>query len=182
MFLEYIKYSLLTDLGFKTNSHTRMVYVYLLEILQSHSFYETVTTPSKSYIQYGDNPLEHPIGSKDKGHFIIDCKTDVSGLDNEELARLLINVNDYSTNAFIQQIRRSLNILERPLVTARGEGKSYIYANNNPKYAHYALTSLRTYYNFCKPIKYSGNEELTPAQRIELTEKVFELEDIIYLR
>ncbi|APH06530.1 hypothetical protein [Bacillus weihaiensis] len=126
--------------------------------------------------------MEHPIGSKDKGHFIIDCKTDVSGLDNEELARLLINVNDYSTNAFIQQIRRSLNILERPLVTARGEGKSYIYANNNPKYAHYALTSLRTYYNFCKPIKYSGNEELTPAQRIELTEKVFELEDIIYLR
>ena len=46
-------------------------------------------------------------------------KTDVSRRDNEEVARLLINVNDYSMNASIQQIHRSLNILEHPLVTAR---------------------------------------------------------------
>jgi len=37
------------------------------------------------------------------------------------------------------------------LFTSRGDGKSYIYANFNPKYAQYATTILRTYYNFCCP-------------------------------
>lgn len=49
----------------------------------------------------------------------------------------------------MQNIRRRLSILERPLVTARGDGKSYIYANFNPKYAQMSVTILRTYYNFC---------------------------------
>ena len=34
-----------------------------------------------------------------------------------------MNVNDNATNALIQQIRRRLSILERPLITARGTGK-----------------------------------------------------------
>lgn len=40
------------------------------------------------------------------------------------------------------------SMLERPLTTARGDKKSYIYANFNPKYAQYMVTILRTYYNF----------------------------------
>jgi hypothetical protein len=32
--------------------------------------------------------------------------------------------------------------MERPLVTARGDGKSYIYENFNPKYAQDANTIL----------------------------------------
>lgn len=46
---------------------------------------------------------------------------------------LYININ----------IRRRLYVLERPLVTARGNGKSYIYAKFNPKYVQYALTHQR---------------------------------------
>lgn len=42
---------------------------------------------------------------------------------------MLVKVNDKATSAFMQQIRRRLSILERPLVTAIAEGKSYIYAN-----------------------------------------------------
>lgn len=95
---------------------------------------------------------------------------------------MVINVNDNATNSFIQQIRRSLSILERPLMTARGDGKSYIYANFNPRYAQYALTILRTYYNFCKPYKSADGKKLTPAQRLGITDKVFDLKDIIYLR
>ncbi|WP_190286040.1 hypothetical protein [Bacillus thuringiensis] len=34
---------------------------------------------------------------------------------------------------------------------ARGDGKSYIYSNFNPKYAQMALTIIRTHYNFCMP-------------------------------
>jgi hypothetical protein len=84
-------------------------------------------------------------------------------------------------NLFMQLIRRRLSILKRPLVTARGDGKSYIYANVNPKYAQQVITILRTYYNFCLPVKPRG-DKLTPAQRLGITEKQFSIEDIVYFR
>lgn len=67
----------------------------------------------------------------------------------------------------------------------RGDGRSYIYSNFNPKYAQMSLAILRTYYNFCIPFmtKESKNKTVkNPAQRLDITDKVFELKDIIYLR
>lgn len=58
-------------------------------------------------------------------------------------------------------------------MTARAEGKSYIYANFNPKYAQYAITILRTFYNFC----YTDKQGKTPAQRKGITNKAH---DILY--
>lgn len=94
---------------------------------------------------------------------------------------MLMKVNDYAVNNFMQQMRRRISILERPLVTARGDGKSYIYANFNPKYAQYAVTILRTYYNYCMTYKWGGNR-VTPAQSLGITEKVFSMKDIIYFK
>jgi hypothetical protein len=95
---------------------------------------------------------------------------------------MMLDVNDHSTNLFIQQIRRRLSVLERALTTARGDGKSYIYSNFNPKYAHMALTISRTYYNICFPFKSGDKQSLTPAQRLGITDKVFNIKEIIYLR
>lgn len=98
---------------------------------------------------------------------------------------MIVNVNDNATNTFIQHIRRRLSILERPLTTARGDGKSYIYSNFNPKYAQMALTILRTYYNFCLSYKTKEGEKdviATPAQRLGLVNRQFSLKDIIYFR
>jgi hypothetical protein len=80
---------------------------------------------------------------------------------------------------------RRLSILERPLTTARGDGKSYIFSNFDPKDAQMALTILRTYYNFCLAYKTKeGKTEkiATPAQRLGIAERQYELNDIIYLR
>ena len=44
-----------------------------------------------------------------------------------------------------------------------------------------AITILRTYYNFCFAFKSNG-EMKTPAQRMGITDKKFDLKDIIYLR
>ncbi|MTD30125.1 hypothetical protein [Planomicrobium sp. YIM 101495] len=74
-----------------------------------------------------------------------------------------------------------MSILERPLVTARGDGKSYIYSNFNPRYSQMAITILRTYYNFCMPFNSNG-EKKTPAQRLGIADKVYTWEDIIYKR
>lgn len=72
----------------------------------------------------------------------------------------------------MQQIRRRISILERPIVSSRNaEGKSYIYANFNPKYAQYALTILRTWYNFCSAYKTKDKMVATPAQRLGIATK-----------
>jgi hypothetical protein len=74
---------------------------------------------------------------------------DLSSLKPNDIVNIVLEVKDNETNTFIQHIRRRISILERPLTTARGDGKSYIYFNFNPKYAQMALNILRTYYYIC---------------------------------
>lgn len=132
----------LTDWGSSHGYSTKSLYIlaelYLQEKLQTHHFCEEVNFPHKRGVVWLNNPIEHPLCPKDKGSYSVDCRTDVSGFDANKLASTIMNVKDHATNSFIQQIRRRISILERPLVTATGHGKSYIYVNFNPKYAQYA--------------------------------------------
>ncbi|WP_456279296.1 insertion element protein [Bacillus sp. AK128] len=157
-------------------NHTNVAHAYLVEQLKTHQFCKEVQLPDKKVMAYLNNPINHPLPGIDKGTMTVDCRTDISGFDNSKLASMILNVSDHATNSFIQQIRRRISILERPLMTARAEGKSYIYANFNPKYAQYAITILRTFYNFC----YTDKEGKTPSQRIGITNKVFDVNDILY--
>ena len=152
----------------------------IAEILTYHSLYNYTVKDRHRYPKWGKNPIEHPLPSIDEGVRYIDCITNLSGKSPIEIADYLARVNSHSINAFFNQIRRNISILERPLVTARGEGKSYIYSKYNPKYAQHAITILRTFYNFCWTFKsYDGNV-LTPAQRIGIADKKFKYNDIIY--
>lgn len=163
-------------------SDTNVAILKLMEKLKFHKFHNIIEYGGHSYPVWANRPLKHPLPSIDEGTRIINCTTNVSDYDTEHLARLLINVNNYAVNSFMQQIHRRLSILERPLTTARGEGKSYVYANFNPKYAQYAITILRTYYNFCMPYKTLNKQLLTPAQQLGITNKKFDLNDIIYFK
>lgn len=167
---------------FRSGSLYGLAKEYLTEVLKSHHFCEEIVLPDKRAMVWLNNPIQHPLPPLDKGSMTIDCRTDVSSFENNHLAEMLLTVNDHATNSFIQQIRRRISILERPLVTARGDGKSYIYANFNPKYAQYALTILRTFYNFCYAQKGNDKQILTPAQRIGLTDKIYDWKDIIYMQ
>ncbi|HDJ3071217.1 TPA: insertion element protein, partial [Staphylococcus aureus] len=169
--------------GFKTKFLRTLASHYLTELLTSHQFHEeAISKDGERYRKYADNPIKHPLATKDKGFYSVDCRTDLSALEPNEIAKMLLNVNDHSTNSFIQQIRRYISSLERPLTTARGDKKSYIYANFNPKYAQFAITILRTYYNFCRPFKSADKKVLTPAQRLGITDKQFDWKDIIYFK
>jgi len=169
--------------GYDTKFLRRLSYYYLIELFSTHQFHEdAVNKDGEKYRRYANKPIRHPLASKDKGFYSVDCRTDLSSLEPNEIARMILNVNDHSTNSFIQQIRRYISTLERPLTTARADKKSYIYANFNPKYAQYAITILRTYYNFCSPYKSSDKKYLTPAQRIGLTNRKFDWNDIIYFK
>lgn len=116
---------------------------------------------------------------KDEGKCLINCISDLTYMSKDDLAKLIIQINSRSLNNFFQKLRRSICILERPFHTARADGKSYIYSNYNPKYAQYATTILRTFYNFCWTTDVD-NKTLTPAQRLGLTDKVFDYKDVIY--
>ncbi|MCL6573141.1 MAG: insertion element protein, partial [Bacillus sp. (in: Bacteria)] len=155
---------------------------YIEEQLKTHTFHNRhITKNGEFYFTQGKNRLVHPIPTTDRGKRELDVITDGSHLTNFQLASLLVQVNDNAINGFLQAVRRRLSILERPLVTARGDGKSYIYSNFNPKYSQMAITILRTYYNFCLAYKANGKEE-TPAQRLGITNRIFTWEDIIYKR
>ncbi|MFE4813566.1 insertion element protein [Peribacillus simplex] len=167
--------------GMEDNNTTDLARLMLSEELEKHKFYEEVTKDGRLLRRWAQNPVIHPLPFKDIGYATVDCTTDVSSYKSIELARMIQKINNKSTDTFINQIRRRLSILERPLVTARGDGKSYIYSNFNPKYGQYAVTILRTFYNFCKPYKSNG-KLATPAQRLGIADRVFDWKDIIYLR
>lgn len=123
--------------------------------------------------------IDHPIASNDSGYKQLGILTDLSNLNPQELADLLINVNNRVTDTFMQLIRRRISLLERPLLGARADKKSYIYSNYNPKYAQYLVTILRTYYNFCLVGK---KHKTTPAMRLGITDRPYDWKDILYLK
>ncbi|MEK4700128.1 hypothetical protein MKX47_11070 [Solibacillus sp. FSL R7-0668] len=167
--------------GYRTRSLRKLAYLQMAELFKTHTFHKEVITALGTHLEYADNPILHPLATIDRGLRSVDCTTNLSTLEPKDVAALMMNVNDNATNTFIQQIRRRLSILERPLTTARRDGKSYIYSNFNPKYAQMAITILQTYYNFCFAFKSNG-EMKTLAQRLGITDKKFDLKDIIYLR
>jgi len=98
------------------------------------------------------------------------------------MAKIIVDVNMRAINNFFKELRKDINLLESPLVGARGTGKTYIYANYNPKYAHMLITIFRIYYNFIKERKYYDRAKMIPAQRIGISDKKYKLQDIIYFR
>lgn len=169
--------------GYEKSSLRQIALFYIEdELKHGHRFHNQKTSGNgEIYYTHANNPLKHPIPTSDRGQREIDILTDVSHLTDFQQASLILNTNDNAINGFLQIIRRRLSVLERPLVTARGDGKSYIYANFYPKYSQMAITILRTYYNFCRPYKSQGVKK-TPAERLGIADRVYTWEDIIYKR
>lgn len=90
--------------------------------LSRNSLYRIVEHKGKNYPKYIHNPLEHPYPHKDEGIRYVDCLTNLSRLSLMELAEMLYNVDMRAINTYFNQIRRRASILERPLVSGRGEG------------------------------------------------------------
>lgn len=178
---ELLKWAKSNNISTLTSSLDEIAFEKLFSELQHFDFYEYKTVNNKKYPIKSVNMIEHPLPAIDEGIRYVRPITSVSHLDDYDITKMIIDANNRSINTFFNMIHRKLSILERPLVTSRGEGKSYIYSNYNPKYAHYVLTILRTIYNFCWDFEdYDKSKSLTPAQRLGLTDKKFNIEDIIY--
>lgn len=182
-----------THKGLKIDSVENLAKKYLEIFLEAQPLYEYV---EKDGVKYPilSNVIEHPLPSIDEGSRDIRCLTDLSGYSRKEQAEIISQINSRVLKSFFGQARRRISVLERPFVTARGNKKSYIYANCNPEYAQYAITILRTLHNFCRPwksyekVNVNGRtkkvvaDRLTPAQRLGITDRVFDIRDIIYFK
>ncbi len=170
--------------GYSKKDLTLVAMAQLVRKLQRHSLFEFREVNGVRYpIGTSGRAVEHPMPTVDQGFRKVNCMTDLSMLAPYDLADMLFKVSSRATDAFFQQARRRLSILERPLVTGReGGGKTYIYANFNPKYAQYAITILRTYYNFCMAYRTRDGIRATPAQRLGIVKRQYDLKDIIYLK
>lgn len=168
------------DNGLEHLSTVEMALKKLEEALQTHKFHKSVESNGQMYPVWASNPIEHPLPSADEGRRLVDCTTPIYTYPPAEVASMLLKVNNYVTNLFNQILRRRISVLERPISMARGQGKSYIYANATPKYAQYAITIFRTYFNFCLPIVFRDGRIATPAQRLGLADRCYSLKDIIY--
>jgi len=147
-----------------------------------HDFFKYKSVGSTIRSVSGSNLYPHPLPAKDKGRRFINMISPKGYINYSDLAEMIVRANTRVVDNFFQEIRRHLNLLERPLVGARGAGKTYIYANYNPKYAQQLVTIYRTYYNFIKPRKYynTKSKDVTPAMRIGIANKVYSLRDVIY--
>ncbi len=150
--------------------------------IHSHDFHKHQIINGKTLFVAGSNLYLHPLPAVDEGKRYINLISPSNGLFLDELAEMIVIANTRTIDNFFQEIRRHLNLLERPLVGARGTGKTYIYSNYNPKYAQQLVTIYRTYYNFIKPRKYFNQKkkDMTPAMRIGIVNKKYELKDIVY--
>jgi hypothetical protein len=150
--------------------------------LSSHKFYSTKTIGGQLFDSRGFNLYSHPLPAKDEGRRHINLISYQNHLSDDELAEMIVYSNTRTVDNFFQEIRRHINLLERPLVGGRGTGKTYIYSNYNPKYAQMLVTIYRTYYNFIKTRKYYNRKkkDTTPAMRIGIATKPYTLKDIIY--
>ncbi|WP_456276156.1 hypothetical protein [Bacillus sp. AK128] len=148
------------SLGMDEKSIFQIARLKLEDELKSHPFFEIVNKEEKTFRKWAQTPITHPLPFKDTGWATVDVTTDVSSMEPGELARLIQKVNNKAKDTFINQIRRGITILERPLVSARGDGKSYIYSNFNPEYAQYGLLFLghiTISVHLIKPIKWIRN-------------------------
>lgn len=168
-----------------------LAYSYLFKRVQDSLEYSTFKLPIAGFLEEGQQraymnvelPLfKHPIPTRDGGYYDVGITTNVNSLSPSAITEMLLKVNSRPTDAFFQQLRRSINILERPILGAKPDAKSYVFANLNPKYAQYAATIMRAYYNFCKPIKFGKASAKTPAQHLGIAKKQYTIEDILYCR
>lgn len=157
--------------------------LWLAQQLRDNPIYDFVEEDGIKHPYYNKSFVKHPIATSDRGYLHVGCTTDLSYMSSEELARKLLKVDNASIDNFFQAVRRRISILERPIMTARADRKTYIYSNVNPKYAQQDLTYFRTFYNFCAPFgNVDKSKKKTPAQRLGIVDRCYSIEDILYFK
>ena len=103
--------------------------------------------------------------------------TDYGDYDENHRAWLYNKASLHGVNAFFNQVRRRLSLLERPVHSKTNRGRIwYGYSPYDPGNVIKVLDIMRTVQNYIL----TGKDGKTPAQRLGLAQAPLDYEDIIY--
>ncbi|AOU99193.1 hypothetical protein BI364_15740 [Acidihalobacter yilgarnensis] len=109
--------------------------------------------------------------------WLTDLRKETPDYDPDHLARLFLKASLHSVDNFFQRVRRSVNLLERPIHTASKNRRTwYGYSPYNPVMVGKLLDIYRVMHNFVE----AGKDGETPAMRLGLAKGLISPEDIIY--
>lgn len=129
--------------------------------------------------KWKDRWLRHPMPNNSEPEKSVCYLTDLGDYDINKLAYLYNYASLHSIDRFFMQVRRKINMLERPISSASSTGrKYYAYAAYNPQNVVKLLTIFRVYYNYIQ----TGDDKQTPAMRLGLAKGKVSFDDIIHYK
>ncbi len=131
----------------------------------------------KPHGQWEDRWLDHPFPTMSEPEKSVAYLTDFGDYDEDHRAWLYNKASLHNVDAFFNQVRRRLSLLERPIHSKANNGRIWNgYAPYNPANIAKTLDIIRTVHNYIL----TGKDRKTPAQRLGLAQAPLGYEDIIY--
>lgn len=131
--------------------------------------------------KWADRWAAHPLPNMSEPAKAVSWQTDLGpsgeGYDEDHLARLFLKASLHAIDNFFQRVRRSVSPLERPLLTASANRRTwYGYSPYNPAMVEKLLDIYRVMHNFVE----TGKDGKTPAMRLGVMNRLGTPEDIVY--
>lgn len=127
--------------------------------------------------KWSDRWVLHPFPSMSEPKKAMCYITDYHDYTPDHLARLYARASLHSIDRFFMQVRRRLSILERPILTASAQRRTwYGYSPYNPMVVEKLLLIFRVFYNYVLV----GEDKKTPAMRLGLAKAPVDVGDILY--
>lgn len=127
--------------------------------------------------KWSDRWCMHPMPNMSEPRKAMCWLTDLGDYDEDHTARLFLKASLAGIDNFFQRVRRSINPLERPLLTASKNRRTwYGYSPYNPAMVEKLLDIYRVMHNFVE----TGKDGKTPAMRMGLVRAGYTPEDVLY--
>lgn len=136
---------------------------------------------AQQFGKWQDRWAAHPLPDMSEPAKAMCYLTDLGGspqeYDSGHLAALYLKASMRGIDSFFQQLRRSVNMLERPIQTASKARRTwYGYSPYSPLMVEKLLAIYRTMHNYVEV----GRDGRTPALRLGLTAANYKPEDVLY--
>jgi hypothetical protein len=125
----------------------------------------------------GDRWLMHPFPNMSEPEKAVCHLTAHGHHDIGHLAALYRKASLHSIDNFFMQVRRRINLLERPVRSANSSRAWHGYAAYNPSVAQRLLEIFRIAHNYV----ILGDDKRTPAMRIGLADRPYRLDELLQL-
>jgi len=127
--------------------------------------------------KWSDRWCMHPMPNMSEPKKAMCWLTDLGDYDEDHTARLFLKASLAGIDNFFQRVRRSINPLERPLLTASKNRRTwYGFSPYNPAMVGKLLDIYRVMHNFVE----TGKDGMSPAVRLGLVKTIFLPEDVLY--